>query len=292
MPEPLPVVTLIVVGITVVVSLRGFASEEFLDQCLFDTERILLGRQWYRLFSSALVHLDIPHLFFNMFALYSFGRLIELVHYPSGEIVYGPLVLLAIYIAAILGGDLLSLFLHRRQSYRALGASGGVCGIIYATIFLCPGGGIGIIFLPFYIPDWLFAILYMAYSLYGMKSRLGNIGHDAHIGGAIVGLLTATAMYPRIVGERPALYAAIMAISVGLFIVLLLPWRRLGMGARQGGRARRDPGAEKLEHHRRQDARVDAILDKIAKSGMDSLTPEERDELFRISAAQKGDKRE
>jgi membrane associated rhomboid family serine protease len=274
MPEHVAICNLIVIGITVVASLRGFADARFLEAWLHDVQRILRRGEWHRLLTSGLVHLDVPHLAFNMFSLYSFGRLVERD--------FGVGTFLAVYVSAVLGGNLLSLLLHRREAYRALGASGGVCGVIYAAIFLLPGGSVYLFLIPFPIPSWLFALVYLLYSIYGIKTRLGNIGHDAHVGGAVIGLLTATALYPHIVPQNPWLYAGVMGISAAVFLGLLIPWRfRAAAARRTPNLTRRE--AKALEQHRLRDRRVDALLEKIAQSGMDSLTDAERDELFRLS---------
>ncbi|MEZ4396923.1 MAG: rhomboid family intramembrane serine protease [Candidatus Krumholzibacteriia bacterium] len=202
-------VTVAIIIATVVVSALGFRDEQVVRRFLFDVQAVRAG-QLYRLFTAGFLHASLPHLLFNMFSFYSFARLIEQV--------YGPLPLALIYVAAILGGNLLALAMHRNQVYRALGASGGVCGVIFASIFLLPGGSVTVFPIPMAIPSWLFAILFVVATGAGMRSGFGNIGHDAHLGGAIIGLLVTTALYPGIVARSPALYAAVMALSVGLLI--------------------------------------------------------------------------
>src|SRR5258708_14045119 len=130
-----------------------------------------------------------------MISLYLFGRYIELL--------VGVPKFLAIYLGAILGGSLLSLWIHRHHEYRAYGASGGVCGIIFAYIFLFPGGGVGMFPFPYEIPGWLYAIAFVLGSFYGMKAQRDNIGHDAHLGGAIIGLVIAAAFNPWIIRHSP-----------------------------------------------------------------------------------------
>ncbi len=148
-----PVITILLCIATALVSISAFYDESLRERMIFKPEAILARKEWYRLISSAFVHLDWMHLGFNLFALYSFGSLLELV--------YGSTILACIYLAAILGGSLLSLFLHRNHDYSALGASGGVCGVIFAAIFLVPGTGVGMLFLPFALPGPVFAVLYL-----------------------------------------------------------------------------------------------------------------------------------
>src|SRR3954469_10647660 len=113
----------LIIGATVWISIVGFKNPTFEEGLIFCPEFILADKQYYRLVSSAFLHADWRHLAFNMFSLYAFG-----VHLEAD---YGPLTFLAIYFASIVGGSLLALWLHRHHVYRAYGASGGVCGIIF-----------------------------------------------------------------------------------------------------------------------------------------------------------------
>jgi len=211
---------ILIIGLTVVASWQGFSRPQLIERYLLDVQRVRQYREYFRLMTSGLFHADLGHLFFNMFSLYAFGRGIE--------IVYGGHILALIYLSSILGGSLLSVWLHRREEYRALGASGGVCGVIYAAIFLLPGGSVYLFFIPIPIPASVYAVLFLVLSFWGFKTRFGRIGHDAHIGGAIVGLVVTTLLYPGIIAAQPALYALVMAISVGLTVYF----------ARQGARLR------------------------------------------------------
>jgi hypothetical protein len=219
------------------------------------------------------------HLFFNMLSLYSVGFAIELA--------FGIHVFLIIYLGSIVGGSLLSLYLHRNHhSYLALGASGGVCGIIFAFIFLFPGATMGFFFIP--LPGWLFAILFILISFFGLRRQLGNIGHDAHLGGAIIGLLITTALRPSIVVQSPILYAVVVGLSAVLFIYLyknplFMPgsapfspayWRRKRAEAQARKRARQEQEDKET---------LDRLLTKISRSGMESLTAAEMRRLKAIS---------
>ena len=89
---------------------------------------------------------------------------------------------------------------------------------VFASIFLRPGGSIYLFFVPIPIPSWLFAMVFVAFSMYGARNQLGHIGHDAHLGGALIGLFTATLLHPAIVRESPLLYLAIIAITAGMML--------------------------------------------------------------------------
>jgi membrane associated rhomboid family serine protease len=222
MNEP---VTVFIICITGFISWKAFSNLNILEQYMFTPTRILRNKEYHRLMTSALIHGSWIHLLFNMFSFYSFGGLIEQA--------YSPYVLLFIYLSSILGGSLLSLVLHRNNvAYRALGASGGVCGVIFASIFLVPGGSVYIFPIPVPIPSWLFAILFILFSFYGMRKQLGNIGHDAHLGGALTGLAVATVMYPSIVSKSPMLYAFIVIFSLTMLVI----GQKSGSAYARGGR--------------------------------------------------------
>ncbi|MGA1841967.1 MAG: rhomboid family intramembrane serine protease [bacterium] len=280
MPATIAICNVIIIALTTYLSWKGFKSPEFQERYLFSTTHILDHNQYYRLISSGFLHTNWIHLLFNMFSLYSFGSHIE--------IIFGIHKFFIIYFVSILGGNIVSLYFHRNHYYQALGASGGVCGIIFAAIFLLPGGGVYIFPVPFPIPSYLYAILFVLISFSGMWSQTGNIGHDAHLGGAIVGLLTTTMLYPFIIQKSPLLYFAVMGIAVLLFFYTykyplyfqktnpLNPadWRYILTDIKTSLKEKRRISSEQL---------LDRILDKISRSGIDSLTASEKKLLKKIS---------
>lgn len=278
MPEPLTTATFWIILITGIISVVAFQRPDWLEKLMFWPEAILANKEHYRLVSHGFIHADWPHLAFNMYSLYVFGIGIERFE--------GPGVLALIYFSSIVGGGLLSLLIHRNHDYRALGASGGVCGVIFASIFLFPGGNIYMLFVPVGVPSWLYAILFIVLSFYGMRSGRGCVGHDAHIGGAIVGLLVTTGIEPGIVTQSPRLFAAVLGLSVIiLFVVavnpLRLPWASFASRLEKPSFSK----PPRIVPRRGQDKRfdIDAILDKISKSGVESLTKEEHQFLLNSS---------
>lgn len=209
-------IVIILIAITVVTSIQGFRDARFFERYKFNVGAILSSKQWDRLISSAFLHGDYMHLFFNMFTLFFFSNVIV-----RG---LGLWQYLTIYFAAVIGGGLLSLWMHRKDYYySAIGASGGVVGILFAAIALNPHIGIGIMFIPVAIPGWIFAIIYLGYSIYGMRSQLGNIGHDAHLGGAVIGLALAILLNPSVLYHN-GLYIGIMTIP--LIVLAYLVWQK------------------------------------------------------------------
>jgi membrane associated rhomboid family serine protease len=207
MNTPTPWITVLVIAATVFSSYRAFGSPALHNRLAFSTVAILDQGDWTRIVTSGFVHGGWGHLLFNMFSFWSFGQYLELV--------YGPFSLLLIYFGSMVGGNLISLLIHRRFEYRAVGASGGVCGVIYASIFLLPGGGVRIFLIPIDIPTWLFAILFIVGSTFAMQVGRDNIGHDAHLAGALVGVAITTILYPAIIPANPLLYGAVVILSFG-----------------------------------------------------------------------------
>lgn len=209
--------TAFVLGSTVLVSFLAWRNTAWLEGLMLDTKAIQQRKQNFRLLTSGWIHADGFHLFVNMFSLWSFGSALETV--------YGPLAVAGPHLAGIVGGGLLALFLHRKEHYRALGASGGVCGVIFASVMLLPGGSVMIMFLPIPIPANLYAFLFLIITYVGMRKGGGRIGHDAHFGGAIIGIVVAALLYPEAAMDQWLLLVGILALSGVLLFLSTRPRR-------------------------------------------------------------------
>ena len=173
----LHIATIAIMAANVLVSLRGFNSSVFFDRYKFSISAIQAGQK-ERMVTSGFLHVDISHLFLNMFTLYFFA--------PVVISWFGSIRFLIIYLVSLIAGSLLALFFHKDEPfYSAVGASGAVMGVLYAAILLNPDMQLGIMFIPIPLPAYVLGIAYLLYSIWGMKSRMGNIGHTAHFGGAM-----------------------------------------------------------------------------------------------------------
>lgn len=181
--------TLVIIIITCLVSVAAFSNRRINDELIFYPPAITYDKQWYRFFSSGLIHADPIHLIFNMYAFYGFGTFVEgelaTIFGTTGKIIY-----LVLYITALFFSILPTYTKHRDDSYyRALGASGAVSAIVFAAILLNPIGGIGHALVPgISIPGFVYGILYLVASSYMDKRGGGNINHSAHIFGALYGI--------------------------------------------------------------------------------------------------------
>ena len=205
-------VTLAIIVLNVLFSLKGFKDFSFFEKYKFHIGGIGRGEK-IRMLSSGFLHANPPHLFFNMITLYFFA---DAVIYQLG-----PIRFVIIYLGSLILGNVLSYFFHKDEyHYSAVGASGAVSGILYAAILLQPGMSLYMFFIPIPIPAYVFGIGYLLYSIYGMRTRNDNIGHDAHFGGAIGGYLITLAMMP-ILFQINLLMVILLAVPIIILFILI-----------------------------------------------------------------------
>ena len=196
--------------VTALISFKGFKNQYFFNKYKFEISSILRGDK-IRMFSSGFLHVDKNHLFLNLFTLFIF----------SGQVIaqVGSLNYLIIYIISLYVGNYFTLQFHNKEPYySAVGASGAVTGIVYSSIILFPEMKLIMLFLPIPLPAYVFGICYLLYSIYGMNKNLGNIGHTAHFGGAIAGLLVTILIKPQIIYEN--LWVIILMMFPLLFFII------------------------------------------------------------------------
>ncbi|WP_373018700.1 rhomboid family intramembrane serine protease [Muriicola sp.] len=203
--------TLAIIAANVLVSLKGFNDRLFFERYKFGITAIRAGQK-DRMVTSGFLHVDLSHLFLNMFTLFFFADVV--IRW------FGATKFLLMYFISLLAGSLLALFFHRQEPYySAVGASGAVTGILYAAILLQPAMQLGIMFIPIPLPAYILGILYMLYSIYGMKTRLGNIGHTAHFGGAVGGYVTTLLFKPELL-VTDTLMVLLLALQILVLFVL------------------------------------------------------------------------
>lgn len=207
-------VVLLIIAANVLVSMKGFKDAHFFDKYKFQIGAIK-QRQYIRLISSGFLHVDQMHLIFNMFTLYIFADIVIAT--------VGVPYFLIIYLAGLLCGGLFALNYHKNSLYySSVGASGAVMGVIYAAIMLYPQMTLNFILMPFIdIPGYVFGLGYLLYSVYGMKKGIGNIGHSAHLGGAIGGFVLTLILAPRVIDENFK-----MVLILGIPIILLFVFEK------------------------------------------------------------------
>lgn len=203
-----------IIAINVLISYKGFNDLSFFRKYEFHVGSIRSGEQ-IRMISSGFLHADLTHLIFNMLTLWFFAPVVSsyLGNFSFGLIYFGSLIF----------GSLLTMVFHKNDyGYRAVGASGAVTGVLYSAILLQPDMMLGIFFIiP--IPAYLFGILYLLYSIYGMKAKNDNIGHTAHFGGAIGGYLITLIKDPQLFVEH-----TLMVVLLAIPIIILFVMEKMG----------------------------------------------------------------
>jgi len=194
-----------------IITLIGFSNPSFYSKLLFHIGSIRHHNEYYRLFTSGFLHADWSHLLFNMFSLFYFCRVSEsLLGSTSTALIYG---------GSLLAGNLITYLLQYNQDeYRAVGASGAVSGVIFSGILLMLNSQIGIMFFPIPMPAWVYALVYVGFSMYGMRFGRDNIGHEAHLGGALGGLLLTAVVLPEIIFIEPLLMLGLTIPCIGVLL--------------------------------------------------------------------------
>lgn len=183
-----PVTSLLIIG-NVIASLIALSNPPFMNRNLFHVGPILERREWHRMVTSSFLHGGILHLFVNMYVLFMFGGFVERV--------VGPVSYIIIYFAALLGGNAWALLENRtKSSYRALGASGATSGIVMSFILFRPFEPLMIFPIPFFMPAVILGIVFVVGSAILAQRENKTIGHEAHLGGALAGILVTIAVQP------------------------------------------------------------------------------------------------
>ncbi len=179
---------IIIIG-TAIVSIMAFNNYALFEKLKFNAYSIKHNKETSRFFTYALVHAGWWHLIINMFVLWSFGRIVE-GYFSSIYGIKGELYYAILYIAGVIFSTLPDFYKYKNNSYyNAVGASGAVSAVVFASILIYPSGSIFIFPIPFPIKSWLFGILYLVYSAYMAKKGIDNVGHSAHFWGAVVGVV-------------------------------------------------------------------------------------------------------
>ena len=273
---------LLLIVVNIIFSYKGLTSQSFFDRYDFAVDKVLVYKEYKRIITSAFLHVSWLHLGFNMIALYLFSGTVE---YSLGSLNF-----LLIYFGSLIGAKLLTLWVHRHHGdYSSVGASGPIAGIMFASIALYPDMGIGFLFIPLSIPAWIFGLLYVAFSIWGIRSKRNNIGHEAHLGGALAGMLLAAAIAPAAFIRN---YVVILLITVPVLAFLYLIISRPHLLLIDNLYFKKHQNYYSIDHRynaarKQQQEEIDRLLDKIAAKGINSLTAKEKETLKRHAQSKK-----
>jgi len=270
------IISVLLILLNCLVSYRGFKDSFFFSKYEFEVEKVTLYKDYKRLITSGFLHNSWLHLIFNMIAILFFGFQLEDA--------INPVLYLLIYLGSLGAGNYFSLLVHKHDGgYTAVGASGAVMGIIFASIALFPGMRLSFFFLP-PIPAWIYGLLFVFFAIYGMRSGRYNVGHDAHLAGGLAGMLLAIVTHPSVIVSN---YFAIgiVAIPTIAFIILILKYPHLlvidSLFKKRSSNQTLDDRYNMSKKTREEE--IDRILEKIHKKGMKSLTSEEKSMLEEFS---------
>ena len=190
-------VTLTIVILTCLVSVAAFNSSKIIDDLIFWPPAISMRHQYYRFITCGLIHADFVHLLFNMVTLYFFGKGLEILY--RGELGLQAYYYPILYVTALIVSNIPS-YLKRKDdyNYRSLGASGAVCAVMFAVILIRPWQTVSV-FYAIPMPSILYAVLFMAFSIYMSKRGGDNVNHDAHLWGGLYGVVFTIIVHPGIV---------------------------------------------------------------------------------------------
>ena len=193
--------TNVIIGVTVLLSFYAFSNRSLMSDLIMNPYRIRTRKQYYRFLTSGFIHNDHMHLLFNMVSLYFFGPVIEMLFTMLFGKLLGLIYFIALYLLGIVVSDIPTYFKHQNNpGYNALGASGGVAAVIFAFIVFLPLEKI-YIFLAVPVPGFILGTLYVIFSWYQGRKSNDNINHDAHLYGALFGIIFCFILYPPSIGN-------------------------------------------------------------------------------------------
>jgi len=192
-------ISIVLIAISVIASIYAWNHQDKYQKWMLNPYAVVHKQQYYRLITSGFIHNGYIHLLFNMITLYFFGDVIEQTfkYYYGGS---GVFYFLLLYFLGMIISDIPSLVKYRNNpNYNSLGASGAVSAVVFASILFNPTAKI-CIFLPiFCLPGFIFGILFLIYSYYQGKRMADNINHDAHLYGAVFGVIFSIIIEPRVI---------------------------------------------------------------------------------------------
>ena len=188
-------ISIAIIVITCLISITTFNRPDMMDELSMWPYLVKEKKQYYRFFTSGLVHGDVMHLAFNMLTLYFFGRYIE---DAFQQIFPSKLYYLLFYLLALVLSDIPTYLKHKDDyGYRTIGASGAVSAVVFAFIIFEPWAIIRVFLIP--MPAILYGIVYLGFTVYMSRRGQGSgINHDAHLWGALVGILFPLIFEPKL----------------------------------------------------------------------------------------------
>lgn len=189
-----PAAALLLATILIVSLLGLYKAPRIIERNLLRPYGLAARRDYITLVTSGFIHADLAHLIFNCFTFWAFGFGLER-H-------LGTPLFVVLYVFGLLTSSIATWIIHQRQpNYASLGASGAILAVLFASIIVFPKSSIFILPIPVPIPAPLFALGYLAFSVFGSRTQLGRMNHDAHIAGAVAGVVFMAVVEPDAIGK-------------------------------------------------------------------------------------------
>ena len=191
-------ITTIIIVLTSIISFLAFNNPRLMNALIFWPPAVSMRHQYYRFVSCGLIHANIMHLAFNMITLYFFGKALEESY--MGMLGLEHYYFTILYVLALIFANIPTYLKHRDDyNYRSLGASGAVCAVLFAFILLRPWDTIFLYFIK--MPAIIYALLFLGYSIYMSRKGGDNVNHDAHLWGALFGIVFTFAVRPSVMSS-------------------------------------------------------------------------------------------
>lgn len=256
------------------------------------------------------LHGSLMHLFFNMFSLWMFGGIIENTLGRKNFLIYFFVTGIGAglcqeawqtaqyfiegmnqYEMVNLGGSLIPMSMFLNQ-WTTIGASGACYGVLLAFGMLYPNQRLMLLFPPIPMKAKYFVAAYAAIELFSAWSSNDNVAHFAHLGGMIFGFFLLRYWQRKATRRTTFDGWSAWGETSRTDHPRTRSWidkLRIVKGKNQTDHSTTSTttqGESDYEYNirtKQEEARMDEILDKVRQSGYDSLTPEEKRELFRLS---------
>lgn len=279
--EHVPTTIWVLIGLTSVISWIALNDPNKQMRYMFNVGSILQNKQYDRIVTSGFLHGNLLHLFVNMYVLSSFGS--------SLYNTFGPVPFFVLYFGSMIGGSALALFVRRNYPhYSAVGASGAISGLVLAICILSPGESLylfGIIPLK----AWIAGIIFILWSFWGILKGTSIIGHEAHMGGAIVGMFLTLLYVPEVLGIHQDV-VMLFGIPILLFLgVLIFKPNALSAGYDAALREYESMAPQPVQYSEvraeqlEMEAELNGLLEKLREVGYAQLTDAERKRLEELS---------